>query len=183
MVCVGVAAVVAVNPGLGWFALVGLLMGVAVRWVRQRQWQKLAIAVTLSFIAFVVVLLPSLVTEKHVPFDGVSISVPMSARMEYRADEEAFEITDTVGLTDASSNAMCGVNQQRPDRRDRVLVGEGRRAYGIQPTAARYQIIGAVFWRSARGRLVARDWGVPEREVAERAVYSGADGRASGADC
>jgi hypothetical protein len=40
-------------------------------------------------------------------------SVPVSATMEYRSDKHAFEITDTMRLTDEASTAICVADQLR----------------------------------------------------------------------
>jgi energy-coupling factor transporter transmembrane protein EcfT len=110
-VCVGLVVVV-INPWLGWFVLAGIVVGLAALWliaaVRHRRWWRLAIAVLMivvvSFFAFEWFFGP------RAP--GPRTSVPISATMEYRADKQTFEITDTLVLTDEGSTAIC-VSDQR----------------------------------------------------------------------
>ena len=123
-VCVGLAVVVA-NPWLGWFVLAGIVVGLAALWliaaVRHRRWWRLAIA--LLMIVPVSLFALSWFFGPKAP--SARTSVPISATVKYRADKQAFEITDTLVLTDEGSTAICVSDQRMSDQNQPPSVDAG----------------------------------------------------------
>jgi hypothetical protein len=116
-VCAGLVVLVLINHRLSWFALAGLAVGWAVGWLitqaRHRRWRRFAIAlsviVVVPFVSAVVVALILLQSRERsgAPRAPAVTSVQMSSKMEYRSDKKAFEITDTMVLSDEASTAIC----------------------------------------------------------------------------
>ena len=118
-VCIGLTVlVVAINPGSRWWVFGGIVLGVVIGWiiaaVRNRRWLRLAIVLGLVVgAAAPVVLFRLLFIGASGPGGQSSYrSVRLSATMQYRADKNLFDITDTLLLTDKGSMAVCQDNQR-----------------------------------------------------------------------
>jgi hypothetical protein len=112
---------VVINPRLSWFALAGLMAGLGAAWliaaVRHRQWRRSAIRLLVIIVAAVVFLSFFLSSLIRGPVRSLW-SVPISATMEYRSDKHAFEITDTIRLTDEASTGICVADQLRSGQKE-----------------------------------------------------------------
>ena len=133
-VCVVLVLVVLINPRLSWFALAGLAVGWLITEARhrpRRRWFAFALLVIVgvalvAFFDLVRTSPPTTQLPSAVPIHRVA----MSSEMEYRSDREAFEITDTMVLSDQDIATIC---ERHPPGRGEQSGGD---AANVDPISA-----------------------------------------------
>ena len=133
-VCAVLVVVVLINPRLSWFALAGLAVGWLITEARHRPRRRrfafaLSVIVGVAFIAFFDFVRNSLPTSQ-LPSAAPIHRVAMSSEMEYRSDRQAFEITDTMVLSDEDSATIC--ERHLPGRSEQP----GEDAASVDPISA-----------------------------------------------